>query len=142
MEGSCCFSEDPSAFQGRLNQGEGIAGKRSTSGAFDEYFPVVEMLLDHLELAVKGVIIEENKDQVVEEIRLFADMDKKTRRLLKIYIRLGWKKLNAYYGKLTSTTYVAAVVFHPCKKWRALERLWSQLLSRQTSGWKRIVRQV
>ncbi|KAM4067298.1 hypothetical protein HRG_001274 [Hirsutella rhossiliensis] len=26
-------------------QGEGIAGKRSTSGGFDEYFPVVEMLL-------------------------------------------------------------------------------------------------
>jgi hypothetical protein len=33
-------------------QGDGIAGKRSTSGSFDEYFPVVEMLLDHLEYAV------------------------------------------------------------------------------------------
>jgi hypothetical protein len=118
-------------------QGEGIAGKRSTSGGFDEYFPVVEMLLDHLELAVQGVIIEENKDQVMEEIHLFDDMDQKTRRLLKIYIKLGWKKLNDYYGKLTSTAYVAAVVFHPCKKWRALERLWNQLPSRQTSEWKR-----
>lgn len=74
----------------------------------------------------------------MEEIHLFDDMDKRTRRLLKIYIKLGWKKLNDYYGKLSSTAYVAAVVFHPCKKWRAVERLWSQLPSRQTSGWKRI----
>lgn len=35
-------------------QGEGIAGKFSTSGAFDKYFPVVEMLLDHLELAIQA----------------------------------------------------------------------------------------
>ncbi|KAF5120943.1 hypothetical protein E5D57_013279 [Metarhizium anisopliae] len=56
---------------------------------------------------------------------------------MKIYIKLGWKKLNDYYGKLTPTAYAAAVVFHPCKKWRALERLWNQLPSRQTSEWKR-----
>jgi hypothetical protein len=118
-------------------QGEGIAGKRSTSGGFDEYFPVIEMLLDHLELAVQGVLIEENEHQVMEEIRLFDGMDRETRRLLKIYIKLGWKKLNSYYGKLTSTAYAAAVIFHPCKKWRALERLWDQLPSRQTSEWKR-----
>jgi hypothetical protein len=68
---------------------------------------------DHLKLAVQGVIIEENKDQVVEEINFFNDIDKKTRRLLKIYIKLGWKKLNCYYGKLASTAYIAAVVFHP-----------------------------
>ena len=117
-------------------QGEGIAGKRSTSGGFDEYFQVVEMLLDHLELAVQGVVIEENDDQIMEEVRLFDDLDVKSRRLLKIYIKLGWKKLNDYYSKLTSTAYVAAVVFHPCKKWRALDRLWNQLPSRQTSEWK------
>jgi hypothetical protein len=64
-------------------------------------------------------------------------MDAKTRRLLKIYIKLGWKKLNEYYGKLTSTAYIAAVVFHPCKKWRTLEQLWGQLPSRQTSEWRR-----
>ncbi|KAJ6436956.1 ATPase [Purpureocillium lavendulum] len=118
-------------------QGEGIPGKRSTSGGFDEYFQVVEMLLDHLELAVQGVIIEEDDDKVMREVRLFDGMDAKTRRLLKIYIKLGWKKLNDYYGKLTSTAYVAAVVFHPCKKWRTLEQLWNQLPSRQTSEWKR-----
>lgn len=118
-------------------QGEGISGKRSTSGGFDEYFQVVEMLLDHLELAIQGVIIEENDDQIMEEVHLFDDMDAKTRRLLKIYVKLGWKKLNEYYDKLTSTAYVAAVVFHPCKKWRALEQLWNQLPSRQTSEWKK-----
>ncbi|KAL9561335.1 hypothetical protein ACKAV7_014690 [Fusarium commune] len=111
-------------------QGEGIAGKRSASGGFDEYFQVVETLLDHLELAVKGVLIEENDDHVMEEVHLFDDMDAKTRRLLKIYIKLGWKKLNCYYGKLTSAAYVAAVVFHLCKKWRTLEQLWNQLPSR------------
>lgn len=121
----------------RQLQGEGIAGKRSTSGGFDEYFQVVEMLLDHLELAVQGVIIEENDDQTMKEVQLFDDMDAKTRRLLKVYIKLGWKKLNDYYGKLTSTAYVAAVVFHPCKTWRTLERLWNQLPSRQTSEWKK-----
>ncbi|KAJ6436118.1 C6 transcription factor [Purpureocillium lavendulum] len=104
-------------------QGEGLAGKRSTSGGFDEYF--------------QGVIIEEDDDKVMREVRLFDGMDAKTRRLLKIYIKLGWKKLNDYYGKLTSTAYVAAVVFHPCKKWRTLEQLWNQLQSRQTSEWKR-----
>ncbi|KAH7471429.1 hypothetical protein FOMA001_g13061 [Fusarium oxysporum f. sp. matthiolae] len=118
-------------------QGEGIAGKRSTSGGFDGYFQVVEMLLDHLELAVQGVLIEENDDHVMEEVHLFDDMDAKTRRLLKIYIKLGWKKLNSYYGKLISTAYVAAVVFHPCKKWRTLEQLWNQLPSRQTSEWRK-----
>ncbi|KAM3538461.1 hypothetical protein ARSEF1564_008622 [Beauveria bassiana] len=71
------------------------------------------------------------------EVQLFEDMDAKTRRLLKIYIKLGWKKLNEYYEKLNSTAYVAAVVFHPCKKWQALEQLWNQLPSRQTSGWRK-----
>ncbi|KAM4065052.1 ribonuclease H-like protein [Hirsutella rhossiliensis] len=56
----------------------------------------------------------------MKEVHLFNDMDARTRRVLKIYIKLGWKKLNDYYSKLTSTAYVAA-------KWRALERLWSQL---------------
>ncbi|KAF5120896.1 putative AC9 transposase [Metarhizium anisopliae] len=127
----------PCKVASRQLQGEGIAGKRSTSGGFNEYFQVVEMLLDHLELAVQLVIIEENDDQIMEDVQLFDDIDAKTRRLLKVYIKLGWKKLNDYYGKLSSKTYVAAVVFHPCKKWRALDQLWNQLPSRQTSEWKR-----
>lgn len=106
-------------------QGAGIPGQRSTSGAFDEYFQVVETLLDHLELVVQGVVIEQNDDQMMEEVHLFDDMDAKTRRLLEIYVKLGWKKLNDYYSKLISTAYVAAVVFHLCKKWRTLEQLWN-----------------
>ncbi|KAK8912300.1 putative AC9 transposase [Metarhizium anisopliae] len=43
----------PCKVASRQLQGEGIAGKRSTSGGFNEYFQVVEMLLDHLELAVQ-----------------------------------------------------------------------------------------
>ncbi|KFZ23844.1 hypothetical protein V502_01675 [Pseudogymnoascus sp. VKM F-4520 (FW-2644)] len=37
----------------------------------------------------------------------------------------------------SSSSGTRAVVFHPCKKWRALERLWNQLPSRQTSEWKK-----
>ena len=40
-------------------QGNGIMGKRSTSGGFDEYLPVVEMLLDHFETDLKGTIYED-----------------------------------------------------------------------------------
>jgi hypothetical protein len=39
------------------------------------------MLLDHLELAVQGVIIEENDDQIMEEVQLFDSINTKTRRL-------------------------------------------------------------
>jgi hypothetical protein len=41
--------------------------------------------------------------------------DTKIQRLLKVYIKLGWKKLNYYHGNMTSTAYVAADLFHPCK---------------------------
>ncbi len=51
------------------------------------------MLLEHLELAIQGVLIEENENQVMEEVQLFNDVDAKTQRLLKVYIKLGWKKL-------------------------------------------------
>ncbi|OBS15043.1 hypothetical protein FPOA_14063 [Fusarium poae] len=99
----------PFRIASRQLQGEGIASKRSTSGGFDEYFPTVEMLLDHLELAVQGVMIEENEDQIMEEVQLFNDMDVNTRRLLKVYIKLGWKKLNEYYGKLPCSTHLPVI---------------------------------
>ncbi|XP_044715188.1 Ribonuclease H-like protein [Hirsutella rhossiliensis] len=35
-------------------QGSGVPGGRSTCGSFDEYFPVFEILLDHLESAIKA----------------------------------------------------------------------------------------
>jgi hypothetical protein len=59
---------------------------------------------------------EGNDDQIMEEVHLFENMDTKARQLLKIYIELGWKRLSDYDGKLSSTAYVAAAVFHPWKK--------------------------
>ena len=118
-------------------QGDGIAGERSTSGSFDEYFPVIEMLLDHLEDAIRGIVYEEDEDKNMVQVDLFQNMNKKTRRLLKVYIKLGWKKLDRYYSLLTPTAYVAAVIFHPCKKWALLEQLWNRLPIRQTQGWRK-----
>jgi len=66
-------------------QGNGITGKRSTSGGFDEYFPVVEMLLDHLETAFKGTIYEEDADRHLVEVNLFDGMDNTTRSLLQVW---------------------------------------------------------
>ena len=44
-----------------------------------------------------------------------------------INIDLAWLKLNEYYGKLDNTPiYVAAVVLHPCYKWKWLEKKWQQ----------------
>ena len=78
-------------------QGNGIMGKRSTSGGFDEYLPVVEMLLDHFETDLKGTIYEEDADRHLVEVNLFDGMDNTTRSLLQAYIKLGWKKLDKYY---------------------------------------------
>ncbi|KAK4077569.1 hypothetical protein Purlil1_12331 [Purpureocillium lilacinum] len=95
-------------------QGNGVPGTRSTCGSFDEYFPVFEILLDHLESAIEGTIF----------------------RLLKVFIKLGWKKLHKYYNRLTSAAYVGAVVFNPTKKWRLLDRLWSRVPSRKARSWR------
>ncbi|KAF1732489.1 putative AC transposase [Beauveria bassiana] len=47
-------------------QGSGMPGTRSTCGSFDEYFPVIEILLDHLESAIEGTIWERYKDREVD----------------------------------------------------------------------------
>jgi len=91
------------------------------------------MLLDHLEHAVKGIIIEEDSNSNLVKTNIFDSIDKKTCQLLKVYIKLGWKKLNKYYSLLTPTAYMATVVFHPCKKWHRLELLWDCLPSQQTA---------
>lgn len=118
-------------------QGDGVLGVSTSSGSFDEYFPVIEMLLDHLETASQGYIIEEDQQKQLIKTELFDHIDEKSRKLLQVYVKLGWKKLDEYYSKLTGTAYIAAVVFNPCKKWAALDRLWDQLPERQTAGWKR-----
>ncbi|OWT43206.1 hypothetical protein VFPPC_18521 [Pochonia chlamydosporia 170] len=129
----------PAVLQYRLSAG--IPGARSTCGSFDEYFPVFEILLDHLESAIEGTILEEVEDPVSKEKRdvevaIFDGLDNKTRKLLKVFIRLGWKKLHKYYNRLTSAAYVGAVVFNPAKKWRLLDRLWSRVPSRKTKTWR------
>ncbi|OAQ58284.1 ribonuclease H-like protein [Purpureocillium lilacinum] len=122
-------------------QGSGVPGGRSTCGSSDEYFPVFEILLDHLESAIEGTIFEEVEDPVTREkkdveVAIYDGLDSRTRRLLKVYIKLGWKKLHKYYSRLTSAAYVGAVVFNPAKKWRLLDQLWSRVPSRKTKSWR------
>lgn len=122
-------------------QGSGVPGERSTCGSFDEYFPVFEILLDHLEGAIEGTIFEEVEDPVSKEkkdveVAIYGGLDNRTRKLFKVFIKLGWKKLHKYYNRLTSAAYVGAVVFNPAKKWRLLDRLWSRVPSRKAKNWR------
>jgi hypothetical protein len=122
-------------------QGDGIPGARLTCGSFDEYFPVFEILLDHLEGAIEGTIFEEVEDPVSKEkkdveVSIYDGLDSRTRRLLKVFIKLGWKKLHKYYNRLTSAAYVGAVVFNPAKKWRLLDQLWSRVPFRKAKSWR------
>jgi hypothetical protein len=73
-------------------QGQGIVGKHSASGGLDEYFPTVEILLDHFELAVQGVIIEENKARIWKRFSFWIIWDGDTRRLLKIILSLDGRR--------------------------------------------------
>ena len=38
-------------------------GKRSTSGSFNEYFPIIEIFLDYLKDVINNIIIKEDKDK-------------------------------------------------------------------------------
>ena len=38
-------------------------GKRSTLGSFNEYFPIIEILMDHLKDTINGIIYEEDEDK-------------------------------------------------------------------------------
>jgi hypothetical protein len=83
----------------------------STCGGFDEYFSVVEMLLDHLESAIEGTVYDEVDDAATGaradvEWSEYEGLDRRTHRLLKVFIRLGWKKLHKYYDLLTGAAYV------------------------------------
>jgi hypothetical protein len=129
---------------------------RQTLGRFDEYLPVVEFLLDHLETAVTGWIIDlssETANQDFTQLNIFEGivhshfvgfffyfllgMDRKTRRILKVYLRLGWLKLHAYYEKLTSIAYAGAVVMNPFRKLPFLQQLWQQVPGPKAAGYLR-----
>jgi hypothetical protein len=62
-------------------------------------------------------------------------MDRQTRRLLKVYLRLGWLKFHAYYEKLTSVAYAAAIVMNPYRKFSFLTRLWQQVPDPQATSY-------
>ncbi|KAM3537512.1 hypothetical protein ARSEF1564_009566 [Beauveria bassiana] len=90
-------------------QGSGMPGTRSTCGSFDEYFPVIEILLDHLESAIEGTVYEEIEDPGTKERKdietaIFEGLDSKTWNLLK--------------------------------KWRLLDLLWSRVPSREAKSWR------
>lgn len=57
----------------KILQGDGFSGlgQRSTTGSFSEYFPQIESLMDHLECAVRGFIVEEQLDGTMTKVLLF-----------------------------------------------------------------------
>lgn len=129
-------------------QGNGVVGVRSTTGAFEEYFPLVESLLDHLERCARGDCIvqaessdpfnaDPDQDHGFVTIKLFDGLDTDTRKLLKVYIRLGWYKLDEYYSKLNSLAYAAAVIMYLCLKFELLNELWDAVPLRQAESWKK-----
>jgi hypothetical protein len=54
-------------------------------------------------------------------------MYRSTRRLLKVYLRLGWLKLHAYYEKLILIAYSGAIVMNSYRKLSFLTRPWQQV---------------
>jgi hypothetical protein len=62
-------------------------------------------------------------------------MNRSTRRLLKVYIRLAWLKLYSYYEKLISIAYAGVIAMSPFKKFQALKTLWAQLPRRTSDGY-------
>jgi hypothetical protein len=63
-------------------------------------------------------VTKEKKDV---EVAIYDGLNNRTRKLLKVFIKLCWKKLNKYCDRLTSAAYVDAVVFNPAKKWHLLD---------------------
>jgi hypothetical protein len=62
-------------------------------------------------------------------------MNRQTRRILKIYLRLAWIKLDYYYNKLNSAAYTGAVILNPYNKINALRNLWAETPEPQSQRW-------
>jgi hypothetical protein len=60
-------------------------------------------------------------------LTFFLGINRRTRRLLKVHLRLGWVKLHHYYKLFTFIAYSGAVIMNPFKKFTHLETLWQQL---------------
>lgn len=52
------------------------------------------------ERALDGVLLIQKEADFIE-VDLYEGLNRSTRRLLKVYIKLGWKKLDKYYNKLS-----------------------------------------
>jgi hypothetical protein len=67
---------NPIKISSKQLQGNGVSGPRSTSGGFDEYFPVIETLLDHLERCGKGdCLVGVDDGQELKNFKLFDGLD-------------------------------------------------------------------
>jgi hypothetical protein len=62
-------------------------------------------------------------------------MNEQTSRIMKIYLSLGWVKLDLYYRKMTQLAYAGATVMNPFKKMQELQKLWSQIPQRKEPGY-------
>ena len=57
-------------------------------GSFNEYFSVIKMLIDYLKDTINGTVYKEDADKNMARVNLFKNIQRKTRRLLKVYIKL------------------------------------------------------
>jgi hypothetical protein len=98
-----------------------------SAGALDQYFPQMEILLLHLEDCAAGNCYSERidpenpaEDPILENLKLFANLNEQQRRFLKAYVKVGLWKLQHYYNELVNLAYAAVVVFNPNMKMAGL----------------------
>jgi hypothetical protein len=62
-------------------------------------------------------------------------MNRQTRRILKVYLKLEWVKFNSHYAKINSVAYAGAMVMNPFRKLPFLRRLWKQVPPDTADQW-------
>lgn len=114
-------------------------------GSIWQVLPVFEELLHHFENRVEQYPVKEQltpfnihsqppsgfsqqpDEATASQLTSLTDDQATAEDHFSINIKLAWAKLNEYYAKLdNSPVYVAAVVLHPCHKWRWLEARWKE----------------
>ena len=66
---------------------------------------------------------------VASQIEAISKQQTTAEHHFSVNINLAWLKLNKYYSMLDNTlVYMAAVVLHPCFKWKWLEKAWNERL--------------
>jgi hypothetical protein len=56
-------------------------------------------------------------------------MNRQTRRVLKVYVRLGWLKFHDYYEKLASVAYAGVQAINPFRKLHSLSNYGNRSLA-------------